>query len=350
MLITGAVQKQAWMDRTMPPVEHVRGDIWSIPVDFSQAPVRYTFAYLVMNGAGQSLLIDPGFDSARGRSQIAIGLERAGMTIESIVGIVSTHLHPDHLGMAEHIAGQSGAWIGMHPRESALLALYDDEASVTEVDQRWLEEIGVPPERMGELLTPPATIRYMQGLARTTLPLEDGDFLPLPGRSLRVVATPGHTPGHVCIVDEDNEIVFSGDHILPRITSNVGLTSTGTRRGALAQYYSSLDRMKQWPDFEVLPAHEYRFSGLAHRADDLARHHRERAQEIVNAVGSSEGYSVYSIAQRISWSRSWESLHDVNLRAALSETEAHVDFLIDAGKLEIGGGEVMRLVRRHAAV
>jgi glyoxylase-like metal-dependent hydrolase (beta-lactamase superfamily II) len=345
MEITGVIQKQAWVDRTVPPVERVRSGIWSIPVDFSLTPVRYTFAYLVLNGAGQGVLIDPGYDSDLGRSQILAGLERAGVTLGALVGIVSTHLHPDHLGMVEHLTELTDAWVGMHPAENEVLDQFRDVDGMLERDRLWRRAVGIPEERDQEVAQGEDSMRYLAGLARADLPLNDGDLLPLPGRTLRVVATPGHTPGHICIVDEDERVVFSGDHVLPRITSNVGLTTAGDRGHPLADYYASLTSIKRWGDYEVFPAHEYRFSGLAGRADDLAQHHRDRAEEIV-AVAGTDGTSVYSIAQRISWSRSWESLDGLNLRAALSETLAHVDYLLDEGRLEIvGDGLAPRLVR-----
>jgi glyoxylase-like metal-dependent hydrolase (beta-lactamase superfamily II) len=333
MVITGAVQKQAWVDKTMPPPERVRDNVWSIPVDFGHTPVRYTFSYLVFNEDGACVVIDPGWDSDLGRSQLLAGLELAGSSLDSVAGIVSTHLHPDHLGMVQHLADVTGAWVGMHPLEAELLEQFANPAQAQLLDSAWLAEIGVPDERVQEVLVSPETIAYMNALARPSLLLEDGDLLPLAGTTLRAAFTPGHTPGHLCIVDEVNELAFSGDHILPRITSNIGLTSTGTRSGALRSYYRSLETMKKWDGFEVLPAHEYRFSGLAQRADDLAAHHRDRSNEILSDLEGTDGLSVYGIAERISWSRSWSSLDGVNLRAALSETAAHVDYLIEEGRI-----------------
>jgi glyoxylase-like metal-dependent hydrolase (beta-lactamase superfamily II) len=333
MLITGTVQKQAWVDRTTPPVERVRENIWSIPVDFSRAPVRYTFSYLVTGEAGACVIIDPGWDSEFGRSQIMEGLARAGSSLESVVGIVATHLHPDHLGMVRHMVDLTGAWVALHPHEAGSLESFRSAPAALAKDREWLDGLGVPDEPLEKLLITAETIEYMNALARPTLLVEDGDLLPLPGRALRVVATPGHTPGHICVVDEDNEVVFSGDHVLPRITSNVGLTSTGTRHRALADYYTSLARMKEWGDYEVLPAHEYRFSGLRERIEVLHQHHRERSREILAVVRDTTGQTVWQIAEQITWSRSWSEFDGVNLRAALGETSAHVDNLIESGDL-----------------
>ena len=57
--------------------------------------------------------------------------------------------------------------------------------------------------------------------------LEHGDVADLPGWSLRAVHTPGHTPGHLCFAEERTGLLFSGDHVLPRITPNISTTHSG---------------------------------------------------------------------------------------------------------------------------
>ena len=344
MLITGAEQKQAWLDRRTPPVEQVRDTVWSIPVDFHGSPIRYTFAYVITDAAGGAVIIDPGWDSDFGRAQLADGLARMEVALEDVVGIVATHFHPDHLGMVARIAAETGAWVAMHPEEARLMDLYRDAEWALDADGAWLREIGVPPAVQRDISVDTRTIHEVDALARPTLLVEDGDLLPFDGERLRIVSTPGHTPGHIAVADERERVFFSGDHILPRITPNVGLTSTGRRPGALADYYSSLRRMTEWDDFEVLPAHEYRFTGLAERADQLATHHDERSNEIEGVVGSG-ATSVFDVASRLTWGRGWAQLDGVNLRAALGEVAAHVEHLETAGRIrsELDEAGVARL-------
>lgn len=334
MIITGTTQKQAWLDRTTPPIERVRDNVWSIPIDFGHTPVRYTFCYLLTNEAGQVLLIDPGWDSGLGREQLLAGLAAAGASLEDIVGIVATHRHADHLGMVGHLHALTGAWFGMHELDATMLDQYSDHLGAIEADRRLLVDLGVPADRVELMLFTQPYIASLDGMGRPSLLLHDGDLLPFAGRNLRVVETPGHTPGHVCIVDEDEQLVFSGDHVLPRISPNIGMTSDLSSAGALEGYFSSLERMHEWPDHEVLPAHEYRFTGLPERSDDLAELHRSRSVEVLALVGS-EQLGVWQVAQRMTWARGWETLDGVNLRAALSEAGAHVDYLLETGQLVV---------------
>ena len=138
----------------------------------------------------------------------------------------------------------------------------------------------------------------------------------------------------------DDRVVLTGDHVLPRITPNVGLGAADDNRNALRHYYESLDAMAPWDGFEVCPAHEYRFRGLAERANDLRAHHEQRAQEILDVLAVAPSLTVWQIAQRLTWSRGWDGLDGVNLRSALSETAAHLEHLAGGGELEWTGADV----------
>ncbi|MCU1514159.1 MAG: hydroxyacylglutathione hydrolase [Microbacteriaceae bacterium] len=335
MDITGTIQKQAWVDKTVPPIEQVRPQVWSVPIDFHFSPVRYTFSYLVTNDAGECIVIDPGWDSELGWKQLTDGLAAAGLTLESVVGIVSTHLHADHLGMVQELIDKTGAWFGMHPLEDSYLAEYPDVAGARERDNSFSTRLGVPQDKLELTALTTEEVVYTHALARPTLLLQDGDILPLAGRQLRVLFTPGHTSGHVCIVDEQSGVIFTGDHILPRITPNVGMNAY-RGQSALTSYYESLERMPEFDHLEVLPAHEYRFYGLSERAEALRVHHEERSAEIVEVVSDAGSLTVWQIAERISWARGWTGLNGLNLRAALAETAAHVQYLASVGRLQWG--------------
>lgn len=331
--ITGVLQKQAWIEMSMPPIEQVRPGVWSVPVSIRDNPVRYTLSYLIANSVGDCIVVDPGFDSEEGWKQLLDGLALAGLSLDSVIGVVSTHFHYDHLGMVRRLVEATGAWVGMHRVESDNLGERQNITDALAHDHSWLTQCSVPAERVDALMLTEAVVESTAQLARPTRLLEHDDLLPLPGRELRVLATPGHTAGHICIVDMESEVILTGDHVLPRISPNVGLGPNSGARNALAEYLASLDLMLEWNAFEVCPAHEYRFLGLATRATDLKQHHADRSQEIIAVLSDMPGSSVWEIAERLSWSRGWASLDGMNLRNALSETLAHVEHLTSTGRL-----------------
>jgi glyoxylase-like metal-dependent hydrolase (beta-lactamase superfamily II) len=96
-------------------------------------------------------------------------------------------------------------------------------------------------------------------MVRADRMLEHGDLIDVPGLALRAIWTPGHTPGHLCFHDETHDLLLTGDHILPRITPNV--SSYDLTSNPLDDYLASLAKLRGIQPREVLPAHEYRFTG-----------------------------------------------------------------------------------------
>ena len=54
--VSGTLQRQAWIDRVLPPVELVRPGLWSIPTPFPNSPLRYVLAYAVEYAGGVALV------------------------------------------------------------------------------------------------------------------------------------------------------------------------------------------------------------------------------------------------------------------------------------------------------
>jgi glyoxylase-like metal-dependent hydrolase (beta-lactamase superfamily II) len=200
----------------------------------------------------------------------------------------------------------------------------------------------VPPAVAAEL-----TVRVAEAAGYLRLPepdrlLRDGEPLDLPGRRIRVVWTPGHTPGHICLYDADHDLLLTGDHLLPRITPNIGLTPYAPV-SPLRGYLASLAGLDRYDSAEALPAHEYRFRGIAARAAALAAHHAERADEVVTVVAAAPGLTLWQVTERLTWSRGWAEITGFMRRAALAETAAHVAHLREDGRLQVtvpAGGPV----------
>lgn len=340
--IVGTAQHAAWGAKTLPPVERVAGGLWSVPVPIPDNPLRYTLSYLVPAEDGL-VVVDPGWDSAEGWEALRLGLAGAGAEPADVTGIVVTHIHPDHHGLSGRLRAESGAWIAMHPAERdtlpqrAATAAGPDGAQVLEA---WLLRCGADHDDVGKLLatmqevaqTPTAT-----WMAEPDVLLEDGDLVPLPGRRLRAVWTPGHTPGHLCLQELDALVLLTGDHLLPRITPNIGM-HPGADDPALAQFMTSLDRMSGFDDHDALPAHEYRFRGLAARARQLREHHDRRCAEVLRIVAALETPTLWRLAQHLTWSRPWAEVGGPMVFGAIAETGAHVRYLVDRGELAWSAG------------
>jgi len=329
--VTGVAQQRAWQAREFPPVEQVTSGVWSVPVMMPESPLRYTLAYVLLSDTGV-VVVDPGWDSDQGWEDLRDGLQTAGLTANQVTGIVVTHVHLDHHGLSRRLSEASGAWIAMHTAEVQNLPARIAKTAGAGGGRAWLMRCGAPADVVAEFSADHAEALGLYRLADPDVLLDDGSHLDLPGRRVRVVWTPGHTPGHICLYDADYDLLLTGDHLLPRISPNIGLMP-GTTGSPLTSYLESLSAMGGYGSAEALPAHEYRFRGIGERAQSLIEHHDARAQEVLDVVAAADQPTIWDVTERLTWSRGWDQITGFMRRAALAETAAHIEYLERTGRL-----------------
>jgi glyoxylase-like metal-dependent hydrolase (beta-lactamase superfamily II) len=333
--VLGTEQHAAWQRRELPPVERLAGGLWSIPVPMPDNPLRYTLSYLVPGDNGV-VVVDPGWDTDDGWRSLVAGLAAAGVAPGDVTGIVVTHIHPDHHGMSARLRAESGAWVAMHPAERDTLPHRVGTGAIDDRRRGFVDMLrgrGVPDEEISDLLQrfESSGAARRANMAEPDVLLEDGDLVPLPGRRLRAVWTPGHTPGHLCLQEVDAHVLLTGDHVLPRITPNIGL-QPGFANSPLRQFLASLQRVGGYDDHDALPAHEYRFRGLAVRTRQLREHHEQRCSEMLDVVADLGTPNLWQLAEHLTWSRPWAQIGTMRV-AALAETAAHANHLVEEGQL-----------------
>jgi glyoxylase-like metal-dependent hydrolase (beta-lactamase superfamily II) len=340
--ITGTAQHEAWRARALPPVERLREDLWSVPVAIPHGGLRYVSVYVLALPGGGLGLIDAGWDDDEGWTALTDGLASLGASVADVRGVLVTHLHFDHLGLAERVREASGAWVAMHPADASLVASpeHRDPALSTAAEVAFLVSLGADPEEATEDVGPVAHHAPFARMAVADRLLEDGDLADLPGWRLRALHTPGHTPGHLCFAEERTGLFFSGDHVLPRISPNISTMHNGLA-DPLRDFLGSLAAVGDRDEpAEVLPAHEWRFRGLADRTRQLAEHHEHRLAELLAAVRAHPGSTPWRLAAHLTWSRPWEQYERRMRIFAVTETDAHLRLLASRGLVTGSGGAV----------
>lgn len=335
----GTVQREAWANKVLPPVEQVRDGLWSIPVPMPENPLRYVLVYALALDDGLAL-IDVGWDDERSWRALVDAVASIGYHISQVRYAAITHLHPDHFGLAPRLREVSGASLAMHVADATLLGHHGPEQTLDDIDA-WnlqLSDFGAPAEVAD---APRAELVRFGENESIDVVLGDGDSLDLPGWNLRAVWTPGHTPGHLCFVEDDKRLMFSGDHMLPRISPNISSTP-GELEDPLHRYLISLQATETLGDCEVLPAHEYRFRGIADRARQLMGHHEDRLAEIVAAVKAKPQSTAWELSGFIGWSRPFDEMSPRLHRLAVRETHAHLVVLVNRGILSTATGSPLR--------
>ncbi|MCW2759916.1 MAG: fold metallo-hydrolase [Marmoricola sp.] len=194
--------------------------VWRIPLIGD-----YVNGFMLRDDDGQVTLIDMGVASS-GRKVMA-GLAAIGSAPGDVTRLMLTHCHPDHAGGAAYVSRETGKPVDVHAED----AEYVRAGTQPDVD---------PTSRIGRL------IRKLPqpGQEKVTIgeELTDGQVVPFAG-GIRVVHTPGHSPGHASYLHEESGVLITGDAIfnvlgrrwpLKMLCSNFAMTQkTAHRLGEL---------------------------------------------------------------------------------------------------------------------
>ncbi len=175
-------------------------------------------------------------------------------------------------------------------------------------------------------------LRRFRGQFDTITPahlLADGDRLPLAGRTLEILHTPGHGQGHICLWD--GEVLISGDLLLEEISPNpiIEFATDGRRLRTLPALLHSLRRVEALAPSLAYPGHGEPIIGPAVRARELLRHHAERRERLAGML-AGRAWSLRELAA--AW---YPNLDRSNLFLGLSEVLGHIDLLEDDGRVAV---------------
>ncbi len=309
-----------------------------IPTPFSVGKVN---AYLV---EGDPLtLIDSGPNYGRGLDVLSESIAAHGHSIEDIGLVLITHNHSDHIGLAEIVVEHSGAEVAAFGAAAERLANWDVEAErEDEFAVALMIRSGIPEEIALALESVSSTFRGWGAPVQVTRPLVDGDVIELADRKLEVLFRPGHSVMDTLFWDPDHQFGFSGDHLLPHISSNPlisrPLDGSPGRTRSLTAYLDSLAKTRELPEGSLL------FGGHGEPIDD----HRglidsrfasteRRKEKLLRLLGDGPR-SGYELAQSM-----WGNIAVTQAFLTLSEVIGHMDLLEAEGRIrEVDDGSVIR--------
>jgi glyoxylase-like metal-dependent hydrolase (beta-lactamase superfamily II) len=289
----------------------------------------------VIEGDDGHVLVDTGIDTPPARDALREGAAQIGVTRESLRHVVLTHAHIDHYGLAGPVREWSGATLSIHEREEDLATRWvNGWAQDRPAVERSFLAGGIPADSARQLLDASDRIhaRYRH-YPPDQLLRGDGGECP-GGGGWEWILTPGHSPGHVTVYHPERRILIAGDHVLPRISPNIGADLYA--ENPLADYLASLGRLRELPVELVLPSHGEPFADLAGRIDGIVAHHDARNTQTVELL--TRPMTAFELTLRL-----FPDLPPDNFLHALREARAHLIYLESvgrAGRDTRGGAEV----------
>lgn len=328
-----------------PFLTAVTADIYQVAIPLPFA-LRIVNCYLLRGQAGWTV-VDTGLNTGKGRAAWQQAFAELGLRPRQIEQIVLTHAHPDHYGLAGWLVAQCLADGGTAPpvrlsaREAELADGVWKAGLLLQTPYRaFWQQCALPPA-LAE-----AIVQTTQQTRQATFPhpdhheiIEPGAVVRLGDRQMQTILAPGHSDGQLIFYDPAEALLLCGDHVLLKITPNISLWPHGAPN-PLASYLDSLATLAQMTVALALPGHGPLLTDFNGRVREIAHHHQQRLAETMAAL--PQPATVYEISQAL-FAHDILSVHE--MRFAATETLAHLDYLVQDGRVRREEGAVWRFSR-----
>lgn len=297
--------------------------VTSLHVDLSWFPQPYPPNVFLIRDGVEAALIDSGFgddDSYKARSEAVAGL--------SLKYIILTHHHFDHSSGAPRLREATGAQIVVHRAEEELLLNPKLETGDVEIAGDGEEQ-----KKAREMAK-----KWREEAAKATpdVRVEDGDVLRVGGLHLRGVHAPGHTAGHLCIVLEEERLLFAGDNVLGVGTAAIAPPP----HGDMGEYIRSLRKMQSLDAALLAPGHGPLVKEPYRKLQELIDHRQQRENQILELIANGKT-DVKSLVKAI-----YPELDKRLMQMATGQAISHLHKLQSDGKLKLEGtGAETKIVR-----
>ena len=313
------------------PHQMIADKIWKIEVPLPNNPLRATNAYLI-RGKERNLLIDTGFNQKECLDALTQALDALRVHAED-TDIFVTHMHADHSGLVGHLAGKD---------TRIYMSRVDGQITLNGRNDPYWEKL-----KQFYTLTGLASLGLVDevsahpGYAFASPPMdavvfvEDGQELKVGDYRFACLETKGHTAGHMCLYEPSRRMLFSGDHILGKITPNITLVDF--KHDSLAAYLKSLDAVAAMEVDATHPGHRESIADCGKRIAELKSHHEERLAEAM-AILSGGAMNAVDVTRRMQWSircPSWDDFPQAQKLFSTGEALSHLFHLVNRGMLSM---------------
>jgi len=270
-------------------------------------------------------LIDTGIGTEEALAALKAGFDAVGRRLEDLERIVLTHKHQDHFGLAHVLQDLTHCEVFIHHEDHADVARVSERLKEYEaiVRQR-MHDWGVPDEDTDRVASMPHRLDKLCGSVEAQ-PLEHGQQLQCGETRIAVIHTPGHTVGSICLELENH--LFTGDHVLPDYTPNIGGGDI-ENNGLLVRYLNSLKTIATYdrPGLIVLPGHDNPVTNLSGQVTETIQHHAQREAEMLRLLQDGPPRTIYEIACKM-----FGVMRDYHLVLGTGEAHAHLELMVEKG-------------------
>jgi glyoxylase-like metal-dependent hydrolase (beta-lactamase superfamily II) len=306
------------------------GIVWlRMPLPFALGHINL---WLLEDGDGWAI-VDTGVDVEESRSVWQKTFTEV-MQDQPVNRVIVTHLHPDHVGCAGWLTGHFDVPLWMSRDEYLLcrILVADTGRKTPKEGDRFYKGAGFAQGQMEYYHKMFGMFgKYVGELPESYVRLKDGDMLQVGDNNWEVIVGRGHSPEHACLYCEKENVLISGDQVLPTISSNVSVYPTEPLANPLADWLDSLDMMKSRiaADVLVLPAHGKPFRGAHERLDALIAEHIDCLDKLETICAEPKrAVDVFPALFK-------SEINKNNMIMATGESVAHLNYLVNQGRMTV---------------
>lgn len=275
------------------------------------------------------MLIDTGMDTSEAFAALSEGLRSLGVEWADIRRVLVTHMHPDHIGQLARVLKLSGAELLMHRAEVEHLNMIVDAGEPPWINDG-LRLAGTPAAMSSAIHHSLRHLRDALQRVDSAAMLDGGEEIATSRGPARILWTPGHTVGHVCLYWPGLRLIYAGDLLIEKITPNI---SWLPERDCLTEYLDSLRSLIPYEIETVLPSHGEPFGGHREWIAQTIAHHEARCGQLLAAAQHSPVSAHHLVP--VLWDRHLSPFH---YHFALFEVLAHLEHLRRQGRMSVEGG------------
>ncbi|MHA1991453.1 MAG: MBL fold metallo-hydrolase [Candidatus Hodarchaeales archaeon] len=328
--------------KTNVEVGQING-VYRFQFDFpSPVGLKFVCMYL-FNVDDTRILVDAGFNLPEWKNVFFSELQKINLSIEDIDYLIITHEHPDHVGLMQEIKRHNpNIQVLMHEITHSLIKWMTDPKNEDDIEQSQVEllsrsvKYGLTEEKAKFIFGFSMRMHNMIPYVKPDRILKDNDEIKFDSTHLKFIWTPGHSLGHTCVFEEKNRYLFGGDHILSRITPNIGtsMISPSIQKkfdftNILDYYLKSLDKIDALNPKIIFPAHQEVIYNPHKRILEMKKHHDTRLSEVTKVI-ENKALTPYNISQI----HFGNDLDGMNTMLALSEVLSHLIYLEEQGRIK----------------
>jgi glyoxylase-like metal-dependent hydrolase (beta-lactamase superfamily II) len=306
--------------------------LYRIIIPLPNSPLKDLNSYVIKSD-DRNLIIDTGFNRSVCFDAMQEGLQSLDIDLTK-TDFMLTHMHSDHTGLVSKLATDTSI---------VYFSRIDSQVFNENIDWQAMLDYalhnGFQLEELVKAFESHPGLKYSPKKIPEFTLLDDGSIIQIGDYRLKCLLTPGHTEGHICLYEEEKQILFSGDHILYDITPHI--ESWSYEVNSLKNYLESLDQVRNLPVKIVLPGHRNFFTDLPARIDELKNHHKTRVNEVLEVLGKNM-MNAYDIAGGMAWDidcENWEQFPVTQKWFAVGEAIAHLLYLESEGRIKRHKGE-----------